>query len=100
MEISALIKRLKLSKKIHGDVDIVFSPEDEAQTGLTHYQELYWIDLEKKIDYLKSINAGLLAVCKRVITEYEADWDMPQELIQMARQTIAKAEGKEETSIE
>ena len=54
-----------------------------------------YVRLSKEIGRLKSINADLLEVAKRVIAEWNADWDMPQELIEMAKQSIAKAEGKE-----
>ena len=45
--------------------------------------------------YLIAAAPDLLEVCKRVIAEYNADWDMPEELIKMARQATARAEERE-----
>ncbi len=48
---------------------------------------------EKNIDELRlEVFPDLLEVAKRVITEYNADWDMPPELIKMAREAVIKAE--------
>lgn len=58
-----------------------------------------WAENDKHIEeaianaHLIAAAPDLLLVAKRVIAEHDADWDMPQELLEMSRQAIAKVEG-------